>query len=89
MKNNDNLAEQLLAPDPKEYTQELVYALEIRGVGWISIVPGTLDLSISDSAPEVEFEAVVAGCEGGAHGSTVQGLLSNVTGLRSVEEDSV
>lgn len=84
---SDNLAEQFLTPDPKEYTQELVYALEIRGKGWVNIVPGTLDLAISDSAPDVEFDAVVASCETNA-GSTVKGMLSDITGLKSVEEES-
>lgn len=84
--NNNNLAEHFLAPDPKEHTQEMIYALEIRGRGWVNIIPGTLDLAISDSTPEVEFEAIVASCEPNA-GTTVSGILSDITGLKSVEAE--
>lgn len=89
MTNNDNLAEQLLTPEPKEYTQELIYSLEIRDKGWVNIVAGTLELSISDAAADVEFEAVIAGCEDNAPWSTVQGLLSDIIGLKSVEAEEV
>lgn len=89
MTNSDNLAEQILAPEAKEYTQELIYALEIRDKGWINIVAGTLALSISDTAADVEFEAVIAGCEDNVPSSTVQGLLSDVIGLKSVEAEEV
>lgn len=79
--NHDNLAEEMMqnvVSDTEEHTQELITAIQIKGLGWINIKMGTLELAFGDTEGEVQWEAEIS------DGVFESGLLSDVTGFRSL-----
>lgn len=81
---SDNLAEENFAgrmeSDPEEHDQTKIVAIRLAGGDWISVIPGTLELSFGE---EGGAAGVVFSVER-MDGQFEEGELSNITGLRSL-----
>lgn len=81
---SDNLAESefsgRMESDPEEHDQNKVVAIRLSG-DWISVMPGTLELSFGDD----DIADVVFSVER-LDGQFEEGKLSDITGLKSLED---
>lgn len=81
---SENLAEETFGgrqeSDPEEHDQDRIVAVQLAGT-WIQVVPGTLQLSFGEEG----LDDVVFSFER-PDGQFEEGALSEITGLRSLDE---
>ncbi len=74
---NENLADELLGDE--EYDQDKIVAIQLEG-RWLAVVPGSMELSFGNAGvADVVFSVERA------DGQFEEGILSDITGLRSLE----
>lgn len=81
MDNVDNTVEK----DDVEHDQSHVYAMKIKDMGWVDVVPGTLELNVG-SMEEV-FTGGVFYTVKTVMGAELSGVLLDVIGLKSFKVD--